>query len=90
MEHPYSECFAFPPCNITNTCNLIYLQYIYTYIYTQIYKFTSKLPHPRSRDSPGHETFLAPSADKLTRNNDARVLKPPYLPTNPKVKGIEP
>ena len=29
-----------------------------------------KLPHPRSADSKGQETFLAPSADKQTRNYD--------------------
>ena len=48
-----------------------------------------RLPHPRSGDSQGQETFLAPSADKQTRNYD-RVLKPPSLPINPKAKGIEP
>ena len=29
-----------------------------------------KLPHPRSGDSQGHETFSKPSANKLTRNYD--------------------
>ena len=29
-----------------------------------------RLPHPRSGDSQGQETFLAPSADKQTRNYD--------------------
>ena len=29
-----------------------------------------RLPHPRSRDSQGQETFLARSADKQTRNYD--------------------
>ena len=29
-----------------------------------------KLPHPRSGDSQGQETFLAPSADKQTRSYD--------------------
>ena len=48
-----------------------------------------RLPHPWCGDSQGQETFLAPSADKQTRNYD-RVLKPPSLPINPKVKGIEP
>ena len=40
---------------------------------SHIYKFTSKchrLPHPRSGDSQGYETFLAPSADKQTHNYD--------------------
>ena len=56
--------------------------YIYIYIYMYIYleridivynKFTNlpvnvivRLPHPRSGDSQGQETFLAPSADKQT------------------------
>ena len=48
-----------------------------------------RLPHPQSRDSQGQETFLAPSADKETRNYNTRVLQPPSLPINPKVKGIE-
>ena len=30
-----------------------------------------RLPHPRSGDSQGQETILAPSADKQTRNYDA-------------------
>ena len=29
-----------------------------------------RLPHPESRDSQDQETFLAPSADKQTRNYD--------------------
>ena len=29
---------------------------------------TVRLPHPRSGDSEGQETFLAPSADNSTRN----------------------
>ena len=29
-----------------------------------------RLPHPQSGDSQGQETFLAPSADKQTRNYD--------------------
>ena len=31
-----------------------------------------RLPHRGSRDIQGQETFLAPSADKQTRNHDAR------------------
>ena len=30
----------------------------------------ARLPHPRSEDSQGQETFLAASADKQTRNYD--------------------
>ena len=42
---------------------------IYIYIYIYIYKFKSKC-HPRSGDSQGQATFIAPSADKQTRNYD--------------------
>ena len=49
----------------------------YIYIYTNLHKFTNlpvdvivRLPHPRSGDSQGQETFLTPSADKQTRNYD--------------------
>ena len=46
--------------------------YIYIYIYIQIYtnlpvNVIARLSHPRSRDSQGQETFLAPSADNQTR-----------------------
>ena len=51
---------------------------------------TVRLPHPQSGDSQGDKQFLSPSADKQTRNYDTGVLKPPSLPINPKVKGIEP
>ena len=39
-----------------------------------------RLPHPQSGDSQGQETFLAPSADKQTRNYDtsAQTTNPPY------------
>ena len=59
-------------------CVCIYI-YIYIYIYTYIYIYIIKnlpvnvivrLPHPLSGDSQGQETFLAPSADKQTRNYD--------------------
>ena len=48
-----------------------------------------RLPHPRSRQSQGQETILAPSPAKQTRNHDT-VLKPPSLPINTKFQGIEP
>ena len=38
-----------------------------------------RLPHPLSRDSQVQEMFLAPSADKQTRNYDT-VLKAPSVP----------
>ena len=41
-----------------------------------------RLPHPRSGDSQGQETFLAPSADKQTRNYDTRV----YINNSMKIK----
>ena len=42
-----------------------------------------RLPHPRSRESQGQETFLAPSADNQTRNYDTKCSNhhstiPPY------------
>ena len=45
--------------------------YIYIYVYTNLpVNVIVRLPHPRSGDSQGQETFLAPSADKQTRNYD--------------------
>ena len=65
--------------------------YIYIYIYINLpVNAIVRLRHPRSGDSQGQETFLAPSVDKQTRNYDTRMLKPRSLPINPKVKGIEP
>ena len=49
--------------------------YIYIVIYIYIYIYTNlpvnaivRLLHPRSGDSQDQETFLAPPADKQTRN----------------------
>ena len=54
--------------------SLIYI-YIYIFIYIYIYAYINlpvnvivRLPHPRSGDSHGQEIFLAPHADKQTRN----------------------
>ena len=57
--------------------------YLYIYIYIYIFSYVctyiyANLPvnvivrpsHPRSGDSQGQETFLAPSADKQTSNYD--------------------
>ena len=45
--------------------------YIYLYVYTNLpVSDIVGLPHPRSGDSHGQETFLAPSADKQTCNYD--------------------
>ena len=69
---------------------ICYICHIYIYIYMcvciHINKSTSqchRLPHPWSRDNEDHETFLAPSADKQTRNYKTRVFKPPSLLINP-------
>ena len=63
-----------------HTCLYIFIYiYIYIYIYTPIIydiyananlpvNAIARLPHPRTGDSQGQETFLAPSADKQTRN----------------------
>ena len=68
--------------------------YIYIYIYIYIYVYIQailpvnaivRIPNPPSGDSQGQETILAPSADNQSR----RVLKPPSLPINIKVKVIE-
>ena len=71
--------------------------YIYIYIYIYVYVYTNlpvnaivRLPHPWSGNSQGQETFFVLSADKQTHNYDTRMLKPPSLPINPQVKGIEP
>ena len=49
----------------------IYIHYIYIYTNLPVSAIV-RLPHPRSRDSHGQETFLAPSADRHTRNHDTR------------------
>ena len=48
-------------------CVLCICIYMYIYIYLPVSDIVG-LPHPRSGDSQGQETFLAPSADKQTRN----------------------
>ena len=50
----------------------IYIYYIYIlHTYTNLpVNAIVRLPHPRSGDSQGQETFLAPSADKQTQNYD--------------------
>ena len=56
---------------------------IYIYIYTNLpVNAIVRLPHPPSGDSQGPETFLAPSADKQTRNHDTECSNhhPPYQP----------
>ena len=47
--------------------------YIYIYIHTNLpVNVIVRLPHPRSGDSQGQETFFAPSAEKQTRNYDTK------------------
>ena len=82
--------------NIHIIYHIYYISYIlyskmkWSAIYTNLpVNVIARLLHPRSGDSQGQETFSAPSADKQPRNYDT-VLKPPSLPINPKVKGIEP
>ena len=50
-------------------------KYIYIYIYICMYPNLPRnvivtLPHPRSGDSRGQETFLAPPAARRTHNYD--------------------
>ena len=64
---------------------------IYIYIYIYIYKFKTVnaiVRLPILRDSQGQETFLAPSADKQTRNYDTECSNHhPSLSTR-KLKGL--
>ena len=48
-----------------------------------------RLPHPRSGNNQGQETFSASSADNQTRNYDTKSSDHPFL-INTKFKGIEP
>ena len=51
--------------------------YVYINIYTNLpVNAIVRLPHPRSGDSQGQERFLAPSADKQTRNYDISPYQP--------------
>ena len=51
--------------------NIKHYIYIYIYIYANLrVDVIVRLPHPWGGDSQGQEMFLAPSADKLTRNCD--------------------
>ena len=70
----------------------IYSIYIYINIYTNLpVNAIVRIPHTRRGDSQCQKMFLAPFADKQTRNYDNYgVLKPPSLPINRNVKGIEP
>ena len=61
---------------------------MYIHIYSNLpVNVIARLPNPRSRDSQGQETFLAPSADKQTRNYDT-VLKPSSPLSILRLKGL--
>ena len=73
----------------------IYILYIYIYKYICIYIYTNlpanviaRLPHPRSGDRQGQETFLAPFVDNQTCNYDTECSNY-HPPINTKFKGIE-
>ena len=58
-------------------------------IYTKLpVHATVRLPHPRSEDSQGQETFLAPSADKQTRNHDTECSNHHPSPSTLRPKGV--
>ena len=60
------------------------------YVYTNLpVSDIVRLPHLRSGDGQGQETFLAPSADKQTHNYDTEGSNHNPSLVNPKVKGIE-
>ena len=62
----------------------IHIYHIYIHIYTNLaVNAIVRLPHSRSGDSQGQETFLAPSVNKQTRSYSTRILKPPSLPIPP-------
>ena len=64
---------------------------MYIYIYTNLSVNTIvRLPHPRSGDSQGQETFLAPSADNQSRNYDTECSNHHPSQSTPKTKGSEP
>ena len=48
---------------------IIYIQIYNTYTNLPV-NIIVRLPHPRSGDSQGQETFLTPSADKQIRSHD--------------------
>ena len=48
---------------------------LYICIYILPVNAIVRLPQPRSRDSQGQETFLAPSADNQTLNYDRECSK---------------
>ena len=70
----------------------MYMQ-IYMYMYLHTYanvpvNVIVKLPHPRSGDTQGQETFLAPSADKQTRNYDTECSNHYLHPSILRSKGL--
>ena len=53
--------------------------YIYSKITKLLRKVIVRLSHPRSGDSEGQETLLAPSADKSTCNYDIECYVHIYI-----------
>ena len=53
----------------TNQNQISYISHIYIYTNLPVNAIV-RPPHPQSADAQGHETFLAPSADKQTSNYD--------------------
>ena len=69
-------------------CISIYM-YIYIYLYINLpVNVIVKLSHPRSGDSQGQETFLAPSADKQTRNYDTECSNQHPFSSTLRSKGL--
>ena len=69
--------------------------YIYIYIYIFVYTHTNlpanvivRLPNPRSGYSQGQETFLAPPADKQTRNYDTECSNQHHSLATLRSKGL--
>ena len=62
---------------------------VYIYIYTNLpVNATVRLPHPRSGDSQGQETFLEPSADKQIRSYDIECSNHHPSPSSLRPKGL--
>ena len=64
---------------------------MYIHIYANLpVKVIVRLPHPRSVDSQGQETFLAPSADMQTRNYDTECSNHHPSLSTLRSKGLSP
>ena len=62
---------------------------MFLYMYTNLpVNAITRLPHPRSGDSQGQETFLAPSADKQIQNYDTECSNHHPSLSNLRSKGL--